>query len=218
MKNNIEQIPNLIFDWIEIYSFQDLNETQQQQVLQHFSMDEYNDMHATANALTNIAMQASNKNNKQELLNLFDQQFTNHNKHKFNLWHAASILLFICSSIFMYNSFNKSNSSAQLVNNIHDTIFIEKNMTQANNIINDTIEIIKNVMTTKNIVKHHTKQLIAKHNYFNIKTEISNLNNIPKSRMTPQVDLQFLNAKCNNSKNNSRAKSVLEKQFELVSL
>jgi hypothetical protein len=228
MKNNIEQIPNEIFDWIELYSFQELAQSQQQQVLQHLSIEEYNQMHQTAFQLSNMHWQVQN-NNKQELLNLLDFKTKSKNKPTTNIWRAASAILLICTSFLFYKNFSNTNQGNQFVKSIHDTIFINKNIATISKPIHDTIEIIKNsialqkpnpIITRKKIAKKGTEKLFA-----NTKTItkglpsqifLKELNRNEIKNSTEQI--QILQAKCNSDKNNSRSRSTLEKQIKLISM
>jgi hypothetical protein len=77
MENNPEQIPTLIFEWLEKFEFVQLPPPQQQEALQYFSKDEYMELRETMREIrTTLGKEKTGKEKrKQYLLERFDTRY-----------------------------------------------------------------------------------------------------------------------------------------------
>lgn len=77
MKNDPQGIPSELFDWMEAYSFGQLDPNQRKRVLEHFGEEEYESMHLAAGALSKAARVLPPRGRekiKEELLTAFDRR------------------------------------------------------------------------------------------------------------------------------------------------
>lgn len=78
MKNNIENIPSEVFDWLSTKSFDQLNSQQKQIVLQYFTIDEYDELGNSTKEINTFMKptQKHRQDSKELLMNKFDEVYS----------------------------------------------------------------------------------------------------------------------------------------------
>jgi hypothetical protein len=217
MKNNIEQLPVEIIDWIQSTNFEELDVTIQTTILKYIEKEEYENMRESF-----LLIQSNNNhiNNheriKSNLMNAFDDAYPTRKKtNEFSvLWKAASVLLFFSTLWFAYKQQSVEQTVASIKQNIIDTIYVEK-VVQQEKIIIDTL--------WRNVKKESSKKLLAK----TIPSVSNNKENGSKQVVelakNEENDFDILtidqaNTLPNKTKRNSMKDDSLEMNYKFVSL
>ncbi|MDZ4667490.1 MAG: hypothetical protein SGJ00_06365 [bacterium] len=145
MTSKYEQIPSIIFDLINKYSFAELNIVQQAEVIIWFEPNEYNELHEIAVVVNHSKPSATSRKEtiKQTLLQQFKAQKRAQKpwfKTEIALWKVAATMLLVSIFIFTWLRYpsQKTMSLSPLLAQI-DTVYIEKENHFAQAIIYDTI-------------------------------------------------------------------------------
>jgi hypothetical protein len=146
MKDNSENIPSAIFDWLEQRSFDDLSVAEKNTVLLHFTEDTYRELHLVASGVR-VAWKPENTSAKipakQQLLDRFDSLHGNKNVspgiwRSPVIWRAAVIFLLGISGALAYVLLAQRQYVQPGLAVVRDTVFIDKGMATAAHIY-DTI-------------------------------------------------------------------------------
>lgn len=215
MKNNFENIPSGIFDWIMMYAFDELTATQQAEVLQYLDRETYNDMYATVTGmagLKNIPAANGKMHKKQVLLESYD---THHQSKKgfvwfmhtsVALWKAAAIVVLLLSGWVYFYMAGKKENPDQLVAKV-DTVYVTKEIPVEPVKVHDTIYITK--YATKN----------KKDTAFKIQVPVMHNGTLPVNETTPGiVPVETLENRTNQPKGNSMKDDTLLKKFSFVTM
>lgn len=213
MKNNIEQLPVEIIDWIQSTNFEELDVTIQTTILKYIEKEEYENMRESF-----LLIQSNNNHEriKSNLMNAFDDAYPTRKKtNEFSvLWKAASVLLFFSTLWFAYKQQSVEQTVASIKQNIIDTIYVEK-VVQQEKIIIDTL--------WRNEKKESSKKLSAK----TIPSISNNKENGSKQVVelakNEENDFDILtidqaNTLPNKTKRNSMKDDSLEMNYKFVSL
>src|SRR5690348_6576448 len=130
MKNNMEQIPDYLFDWMEKAPFSSLANNQQAEVLKYFSKEEYESLHSTAVNVKNISSQSiASKGRKRELMEEFDRVYKKSSESNYffmqpvALWKAAVFLILVGSGwLYSLILFKKDAGPFQMAS--ADTVYV----------------------------------------------------------------------------------------------
>ena len=224
MKNNIEEIPSEIFDWMNQFDFDSLNNEQQKKVLMYFTPNEYQEM-VQANILCkDLNLQSQSRIQKKEaLMQLFDQQYPIKSRLINNtnaLWKAACVLLLFSTCWFAFDPLRNTtqqNHVAEIVK--HDTVYSVRNSVKP--IIQyDTVYVTKqsSITSQPNIKKglqnihslpQANNQQISEPVLASLQSATNDINVLPISSILHIS---------NNVKRNSMIEDSLERNFNFVSL
>lgn len=141
MNNSEENIPNEIFDWINTFSYQELNPKQQMFVSHWFSPNTYNLIHQVAKHASEENTRLSRKSSiKHHLLNKFELKYQSISWHQKAIpwWQPATIIILLLAIISSLLVKQKPTNNRNLLA-LTDTIYIEKQMESAPIYIHDTV-------------------------------------------------------------------------------
>jgi hypothetical protein len=150
MKTVPEHLPDELFDWLGTRDFVSLSVSQQAEVLRHFSMEEYQELHESVKEIKTIVPSVSRKNTaKGQLLYEFDKLHGQKKAVVKKLWEprwilriAAAVMLFM-SGWLGYSLFHtEPRIPAELLASA-DTVFVMKEVPATPEKIHDTVYIIK---------------------------------------------------------------------------
>jgi hypothetical protein len=150
MKTEPEHIPDELFDWLGTRDFASLSVSEQTEVLHHFSMEEYQELHESVKEIKIIVPSVSRRSSaKGQLLYEFDKQHGQKSAVVRKLWEprlilriAAAVMLFM-SGWLGYSLFHTDpRIPAELLASA-DTVFVTKEMPATPEKIHDTVYIIK---------------------------------------------------------------------------
>ena len=195
--NNIENMPPVVFNWMNTMPFEKLDTDQKRAVEQFMSGTEYNEMHEAAQLLLNVKYNPAGRRNqiKDDLLKQFDA------KHKRQeglsifyssqlAWKVAAVFLAIglpISAYFLIKS-NKQLISDQRNGRV-DTVYLE-NPSASNPLkIYDTVYIAKETEThqsrpskQKQVIENPADEVnVALPHDINIQS-IKDVNSVPNTR------------------------------------
>jgi hypothetical protein len=123
--NEMNQIPNEIFNLVESKAWSALDDNERAVVLMHLTMEEYNNLHeifmstvALNQAEQHLYVPASIKEN-------LDKAFKKQHQKSMMipLWQAAAVFLMMIGG-FAYYVFHHSAIEKVIVNTIHDTLYV----------------------------------------------------------------------------------------------
>ncbi len=146
MENSAEKIPVHVYDWIQQYSFEELDISKQQEVLQYMNREVYAEMHDACNDIMDVAKGSRVPNNharKQILLDHFDKRYPPKKIISFNaspltLWKAAAVLLLCLSSGLAYSLLSpKRLNDLSLAS--RDTVYVTRQVASAPKTLHDTV-------------------------------------------------------------------------------
>lgn len=226
MKSNPELLPTIFFDWIQQYTFNELNAEQQKHVLQYMTCEEYSEFAESSQQLN--ASRAHRKSDiKNKLMHRYDQHYSNRDTSlilsRQLVWKAASVILFITTCWFALKQFNAEKSLPTMIVQ-HDTIYLDKNIVAipTNHIPDSTSQMHKTSPPSES-------QIPSKRVQSNKVLVHSTTNHIPK-KIIPSyaesnseqelhtISINEINNKPNAHKRNSMKDDSLEKNFRFVSL
>lgn len=223
MKNNFENIPGEIFDWMSAIPFEALNAEQKRSVLQYFTREEYHELYES-NVNIKHALHVNKRfdTHKADLMKLYDEKYqAQHSSFKLNtsiLWKAASVF-FLVSTLWFALKERKVYFPPDPVAIVKkDTVFIEREPVAVSRKI-DTIYLQK---TIERFVAKKQKRSLPE----NRETVISETR-IPEKvyAVLPPAENDFqilpvgsINNISNAIKKNSMYDDSLEKNFKFVSM
>ncbi len=142
MNTNNENIPTRVFDYLQVYGFEQLNRLQQEEVLTYISHEEYEQMHEAALSIKKL--QRAN-NPKEMLMQRFDERYPKEAKliplQSPLIWKAAAVFFFFGLIYMQYLLMNTNKPLATSLASVKDTIFIVKNLVSDPLKIHDTVYI-----------------------------------------------------------------------------
>jgi hypothetical protein len=150
MKTEPEHIPDAIFDWLGTRDFSSLSASEQAEVLRHFSMEEYEELHESVKEIKAIVPPVSTRNKtKYQLLYEFDKQHGPAVATVKKLWEprmflriAAAIMLFM-SGWLGYSLFHTDVRLPAELLAATDTVYVTKEVPATAETIHDTVYILK---------------------------------------------------------------------------
>lgn len=223
MKNNIENVPSEIFDWINSLSFEALHTDQQERVLQHFSKEEYHELFESNRNIQNALQQSKYHSGKEDLLSLFDEKHPEKKHLSFwkndVLWKAASVLLLLSTLWFSLRNLKEKALTDTKVVVKYDTVFVEKESITTKSKEDILAERIraKKSPSFQTPLKSPTSKIF----------EPARTSTVPETAYAaiakPDKDFQILslstiNSISNTTKRNSMQDDSLERNFKFVSL
>lgn len=129
MNTNKENIPSYLFDYLELYRFDELNKQKQDEVLKYFTKEEYEALNDVAQKLKNTRPITNSK----EFLTLRFEK-----KHGVNtkspslshpiFWKWVAVFLVCGFVVIQYLIFNQNKTFSESVTHIRDTVYIVKNI------------------------------------------------------------------------------------------
>lgn len=212
MNDNFENIPSIIFNWMETLSFRELNETQKKKVLIYFSEETYQELHLAGEKAKRISAEANSNHNfesRKILLEHFDkhrllQKPTGASSKGLLFWQAAAILLMMLSGGLFYSFIDLKKAMGSQTAAVIDTVYVTKEITSEPSVVYDTIYMYKELMKTS-VVKHVP----------HLNPAGSALNPLSDGEERQSIDLDELNTKPRGS---SMKDDSLLKKFRYVSL
>jgi hypothetical protein len=134
MTTDPENIPSVIFDWLEQQPFSALRETQKKTVLEHFSESEYNELHVAITGIRTTLVKDKNisrSDRKNKVMAQFDAAQDSRNTELVvfkasSLWRAASIFLLLLSAWLGYRLLGNNNTTVTASVSKKDTVFVTK--------------------------------------------------------------------------------------------
>ncbi len=224
MKTNIENLPNEIFDWIELGAFKNLSRTQKNLVLEYMSQKEYDEMHE---GFQQVHIQGASKTeinitkHHAHIMQAWDQQYeqksTQFQITTVWLWKAAAILFAISTLLLGYKNYSNQIQSHVLVK--HDTLFIEKAMQAPLQLAYDTMAKLLPSKAQNNTI---AAQVPLRNTYKRTHKLVSNMlekkqtaSNAPELHI---VNLSTINRIENQTRHTSKKDDSLEKNFKFASL
>lgn len=217
MKNNPEEIPANIFDWLHLLTFEELDYSQKEEVLAHFTAEEYNQFHATFLSMKDSVEKETSSRKKKlrddlllhfdeiNAVNENDEKQTSFFSKKIDLWKAAAVFFLFCFS-FVLAFFLKSNKTIEtgLLSN-KDTVFVTKNVIGPTLQIHDTVYIYK-TSEEKNKTTQEERVSFAS-DEFNIYDDSLNT-----------ISIEDFENSSNEHKGNSLRKDTLSRKHEFITL
>lgn len=159
MKNNIENTPDYIFDWLGEFSFEELAPAKQKEVLKHFSAEEYNDLHGGYMAVKQAGYRPgkAGRNRKEELLTRFDEAYGKQKPVlrlftlRVSLWKAASVFLVVAGGLLFLKVNGGQPPASGALSSKTDTVYLTREIRQKPVEILDTVYIYQepNTRTVK---------------------------------------------------------------------
>jgi len=214
MENNIDNIPDHIFDWVKTSDFNSLTLDQQERVLKHLSEETYIELHQSAAGIKSIHEMDYQRKTDSVMLNLlarFDNAHASKQvpaKHEINsllFWKAAAVLLMLACT-WMFYGLRKKNEITYLIKDV-DTLYIAKQLDPIELKVFDTIYLDREIGSKK--VKGET--------YFYKKS-------IPRSITVtvPEginiLSIKDINSTANKQKRNSLKADSLMKKYSVTTL
>lgn len=208
---NIENIPEVIFDWIKITAYNKLNKEQQNLVIQFLTEKEYDELYCASQAFKSKpeAYLIDVEKSKKFLSEKFD---TYHSSakiislpvHQFVLWHVAAALVSIMLGwyLFSFNILFHDSQKKEIVK--LDTVYIQKEILSQPLLIHDTFIVYKKL----EINQTKSKETFIQKNQL-MQTSISTM---------PVMNLNELDFEMHSQRNNSMNDDSLVKKFGFVSL
>ncbi len=154
MDKKLEQIPAIIFDWLETLDFIKLNASQQAETLKYFSKEEYREMR---NAFLDIkTLSIHNKitnsiNREGFLLAHFDKHYANKKVlTPIFVWRVAALLLLLLSGGLFFKVLTMKDVILNPQVALVDTVYVNKDVKSTPEIIHDTVYITKQLVVKKN--------------------------------------------------------------------
>lgn len=208
---NIENIPEVIFDWIKITPYNKLNKEQQNLVIQFLTEIEYDEMYYASRAFKSepVAYLIDTEKSKKFLSEKFD---TYHSSakiirlpvHQFVLWHVAAALVSIMIGwyLFSFNILFHDSQKKEIVK--LDTVYIQKEILSQPMVIHDTFIVYKKLEVNQT----QSKETFIQKNQL-MQTSISTM---------PVMNVNELDFEMHSQRNNSMNDDSLVKKFGFVSL
>jgi hypothetical protein len=223
MKNNMENVPNEIFDWINSISFDDLHEDRKKKVLKHFTKEEYHELFESNKNIQNALHQRKHHSGKENLLRLFDE------KHPAKkgflvwknevLWKAASVLLLLSTLWFSLRNLKEKTITDTRIVVKYDTVYVEKeSIATKSKEDSATVEKIARRSPQMQAAKKHTVNKITQANSTANTAEVAYTVTPKPDRDFQILSLSSMNNISNATKRNSMHDDSLEKNFKFVSL
>lgn len=193
MKNNIENIPSELFDWLSSKSFEQLDSQQKEVVLQYFTIDEYNELAATTNEINTVMR--PNQNYKQQtkvrLMNKFEEVFPQPMKRftfpRF-MRYAAMVILSIGLGYQLHFWMQSATKNQTVFQHIVDTVYVYNNVVSASTVLPEVKDSLpakvastsgSQVNRKKSITPVSEKKIRLNFNVVSVQ-DAKNMANIPK--------------------------------------
>ena len=198
--NEMNQIPNEIFNLVESKAWSALDDNEKAVVLKHLNMEEYNNLHE-------IFMSTVALNEREQHLNLpatikenLDKAFKK--QHQKNmmipLWQAAAVFLMMMGG-FAYYFFHHSAIEKVIVNTIHDTLYVPQ-------LVSTEIKKTDTVIVYRYVNSNQSGN--NKNSQFNEQANVKEINNV---MAMPVSQIRTLNEEeIKRSIKNAKNKSMLE--------
>lgn len=213
INSNVAEIPEYIFEWMQEFSFSELEKEQQAEVLEHFSEEEYNSLYKATSELREHkpAFQTPRREAiKVDLMERFEKKHAApvvvQQESNVVYWKAAAglaLLIAVGSMTFSFLKTGKTGSDS-LASRI-DTVFVERQMAAEPQIIHDTVFIAP---------------IQGKKNRGQVRTSYSN--EAPAEMyMEPTISvatIRDIDNPINGQKRNSMRDDSLAKRFAVVTL
>lgn len=204
-------IPNSIFDHMKTHSFVSLTPKEQEEVLRHFSEEEYTAMHEVASGLSAIGKQAKAKGKdaiKASLMDAFDAQHPAPKpaavwmNYRLSLPQAAALVLLCLSGLVAFYQLNPTEKIVYKESVRIDTLIAEAGSPEQI-LIHDT------VWQKVEVERKDKKQTTKRRN-----------NNVilPVQQELYIQGTENINAKVNQTKNNSLEQDTLVSRIGFVTL
>jgi hypothetical protein len=159
--NQLNHIPDELFNLVESKAWQMLSEVEKQKVLKYLTEEEYNSLHFTFNETKIYFHDHKNIKAPESLSVNLERKFNNHHKKNYMvpLWQVAAILV-VMFGTFLYVLKNQNTIEKQIVNTIHDTLYVPQ-IAEADKKETDTIIIYKYITVPNNYHKNKSGKLNA---------------------------------------------------------
>jgi hypothetical protein len=215
MKNNMEEIPSEIFDWMQAHTFEELDKTQQDIILPYFSKEEYNEFYTIHREAKITETLSPGKERVAKILGRhFDEKHNAGNVHKGLLnrqivfWKAAAVFVFFITIISYAYIMKKPGEVISKWSALTDTIYVTKEVQSSPEKIHDTVYIYK---TTEEKSINRKKE-----NHYDITDgkmvqgeENEDIEVLPVSELENEL---------NGPKKNSRKDDSLSKAYSIITL
>lgn len=217
MNIDFEKLPSHFFDRIEHKSFEELNTSEQQEVLLIMDSGEYNEFHQAAKGMARVS--ADSKQiwylpRKELLLSEFDRIYPVKTKWMLGnsgslLWQAAAVMFFILASWFFYGWMTASIAPPEAKLALVDTVYIQKPEKATTQIVNDTVFVDRYVSGN---TTQRTTPITTAHSSGSPQYTIS------ENESVYVIPVSEINADHNSNKGNSMQFDTLFRKFVVVSL
>lgn len=210
MNIDFEKMPAVVFDWLEKFSFEELNHFQQKEVLAYFSAEEYDEIYATVKDLRSTTRPEveTRSSRKETILGHFDQHQSlkkgRGETRRVLVWQAAAVFLMMLSGWLFYQVFDLNKDPGMQQVAVKDTVYVEKEIRAEAEIIHDTVYRYKERQSTSSAVQEESDEI-----------ERENPETIGELDITPLIELENIG---NNAKGNSMKDDSLLRKFGFVSM
>ncbi len=123
--NEMNQIPNEIFNLVESKAWSTLDDKEKAVVLKHLTMEEYNNLHEIFMSTVALNEHEQHLYVPTSIKENLDKAFKKQHQQNMMipLWQAAAVLLVMLGG-FVYYTFHNSAIEKVIVNTIHDTLYV----------------------------------------------------------------------------------------------
>lgn len=211
MKNNIENIPSEVFDWLSSLSFEQLNSQQKQVVLQYFTIEEYYELANSMHEINSIVKPAPINvlASKERLMNKFDEVYPKHQKRFImpSVLRYAAIVIVSLGLGYQLRFWLQPTTANQVVYQpIVDTVYINNDIETAS-----AVTLKENHSVTAEVTAGNGSQVKRKYGNTPLSKKKMNLNlNV--------VSVQDAKNKANIPKGNNCKSDSLRRKFVYVTL
>ncbi|MCE3228883.1 MAG: hypothetical protein K0S32_3434 [Bacteroidetes bacterium] len=216
MKNNPEEIPSEVFDWMQQNSFETLNNVQQDIVLRHFSKEEYNEFYFIRNEVKQNETLPWSDNKERVAIDLLDRFDEKHNvkdlrKNILNsqvvFWKAAAVFVFFLTALSYAYVMKKPGEMISKSTILTDTVYVTKEMKSSPEKIHDTVYIYKTAKEKRSKAQKEYNRGVVSGSI--IDEEYDEMEVLPVSELENEL---------NGHKNNSSKDDSLTKNYSLITL
>jgi hypothetical protein len=212
MKDNAEEIPTEVFDWIQFYTFEELNKSQQEKVLLYFSEEEYRTFGRWQEEIKNEAGRFESTNKERiaaRLGRVFDEKHNTKSRWMYQpvtFWKAAAVFIFFTTVFAFSYILKKPTGLTTNTREVVDTVYVKKEVTAGPEKIHDTVVIYK---TRENKSNHQRRDpIVTGEDVIRLEND-DDLDILPVSAFENEM---------NGPKNNSRKDDSITKNYKSIAL
>lgn len=217
--NNHKSLPDFIYDYLGKYTFEELNESQKNELKSFVTEEEYSELHAEYHLIKKAISPPPimyNQAHKKIILAAYDEKQRSRFKPgilQINfqvIGKIAAMLIMFGSGWILHGVFNNSSSELSAVKNLIDTVFVENNLSEHMYSKPDTV--IKEIVKIERYKTNPDNSLLTQ-----------STTNTRVDELYPNQDLQILSLSdlennLNLPKGNSYKDDTLARLYKLTSL
>ncbi len=193
MKNNIENIPSEVFDWLSSKSFDQLDSQQKLVVLQYITLEEYQELAHTTYEINKLMHPTQNNRiqSRERIMRTFDEVYSKPRQRFISssfLRYAAIVILSIGLGYQLRFWLQPSTSNQVVFQPVVDTVYVHKESEAFNSTLpeyKDSIFSKVNSNTGSGVKRKYANKFVSEKKMnlnFNVVSvqEAKNMANIPK--------------------------------------